>query len=175
MERGDRLAVRVIRPAGEADLPGILAIVNHAIEHTTAHFDLVARTPEQQRAWMQERVAAGLPVLVAAEGAALLGFGSYGPFRSRAAYARTVEHSVYVAEAARGRGVGRALLGALIEHARAQGVHVMVGGLDGSNAASLAFHRALGFREAGRLAQVGWKFGRWLDLVFMHRILEEAQ
>lgn len=163
----------MIRAAERADLPGILAIVNQAIEHTTAHFDTAARTPAQQEQWYDERRGAGLPVLVAAEGERVLGFGSYGPFRARAAYERTVEHSVYVAEAMRGRGLGRALLGALVEAARGEGRHVMVGGLDASNAASLAFHRAMGFREVGRLPQVGWKFGRWLDLVFVQRILEE--
>jgi phosphinothricin acetyltransferase len=113
-------------------------------------------------------------VLVAVEGGAgdkVLGYASYGPFRAFDGYRQTVEHSVYVAEGARRRGVAFALLLALEERARAGGMHVMIGGVAADNASSLALHRKLGFVETGRMPEVGQKFGRWLDLVFMQKLL----
>ena len=97
----------------------------------------------------------------------MAGFASYGPFRDKAAYLHTVEHSVYVAEGSRSNGVGRMLLGALLDHARGRGVHVMIGVLDADNTASRAFHKNLGFVESAVLPEVGRKFGRWLDVVFV--------
>jgi len=160
-----------IRDATEADLPGILAIFNEAIRNTTAVWHVEEATLEARRAWLRERQGRGLPVLVAAEGDAVLGFASYGDFRPFAGYALTVEHSVYVDPAAQGRGLGRALLAALVARAEAAGLHVMVAGIEAGNAASIALHRAVGFTEAGVLRQVGRKFDRWLDLLFMQKIL----
>jgi L-amino acid N-acyltransferase YncA len=113
-------------------------------------------------------------VLVATEGAAVLGFASYGSFRPWEGYKHTVEHSVYVDAAARGKGVGRVLLSALIDHATASGKHVMVAGIDASNAVSIRLHETLGFITAGTLTQVGRKFDRWLDLLFMQRLLSSG-
>jgi L-amino acid N-acyltransferase len=161
-----------IRAAEPRDVPAILAITNHAILHSTALFEYDARTLADQQAWFAEKTDGGWPVLVADDGAGAIGFASYGPFRARPAYAATVEHSIYVADGQRGRGVGVALMRALIETARRERRRVMVGGIDGSNDASIAFHGRLGFVEVGRMPQVGWKFDRWLDLVFMQIILE---
>jgi phosphinothricin acetyltransferase len=161
-----------IRPAEEGDLPAILEIVNHAIVHTTAMYEYRPRDLDQQRAWLEEKRAGGWPVLVApAHEGGVAGFGSLGQFRPRACYDKTAEHSVYVARERRGQGYGRRILGALAEAARDRGFHTLVGGVDSENAASLAFHRALGFEEAGRMREVGWKFDRWLTLVFMQKIL----
>jgi L-amino acid N-acyltransferase YncA len=171
-----------VRAAGEGDLPGILAIYNHAVEHTTAIWNDALVDLDNRRAWWRARVDAGLPVLVAVEaggsgasasgdGAAVLGYASYGPFRPFDGYRHTVEHSVYVAQAARRRGVARALVTALIADARATGLHAMLGGIAADNEASLRLHAALGFVETGRLPEVGQKFGRWLDLVFMQKLL----
>ncbi|MEM9726067.1 MAG: N-acetyltransferase family protein [Pseudomonadota bacterium] len=127
--------------------------------------------------WVEARRAAGFPVLVAENAApapttsVALGYASFGPFRPHAAYARTVEHSVYVSSSVRRRGVGQALLKALITRAKAAGAHAMIGGLEAGNIASVALHESHGFEEVGRLPEVGRKFDRWLTLVLMQRRL----
>jgi len=164
-----------IRDATEADLPGILAIFNQAIRDTTAVWHLEPATLEARRQWLLDRQGRGLPVLVAAEGETVLGFASYGDFRPFAGFALTVEHSVYVDPAAQGRGLGGALLRALAERARDAGLHVMVAGIEAGNTTSIALHRRAGFQEAGVLRQVGRKFDRWLDLLFMQKFLQEPE
>jgi L-amino acid N-acyltransferase YncA len=160
-----------VADAGEAHLPGILAIYNHAVIHTTAIWNDAVVDLENRRQWWRGRREAGFPVLVAVEGGQVLGYASYGPFRPFDGYRQTVEHSVYVAEGARRRGVARALLQALQVEARRAGMHVMLGGIAADNAASLKLHAALGFEETARLPDVGQKFGRYLDLVFMQKVL----
>ena len=160
-----------IRDASEGDLPRILEITNEAIANTTAIWSTAPATLDARRTWMRDRQARGFPVLVATEGEAVLGFASYGDFRAWDGYLHTVEHSIYVAPEAQGRGLGRALLDGLVERAAAQGKHVMVAGIEATNAASIALHRRAGFEEAGRLRQVGRKFGRWLALLFMEKLL----
>ena len=161
-----------VQPAGEAHLSGILAIYNHAVEHTTAIWNDVLVDLENRRAWWRGRTEAGFPVLVAVEGEDVLAYASYGPFRAFDGYRRTVEHSVYVAEGARRRGVASALLAALEAEARRAGMHVILGGIAADNEASLRLHERLGFVETGRMPQVGQKFGKWLDLVFMQKVLD---
>jgi L-amino acid N-acyltransferase YncA len=160
----------LIRDATEADLPGILAIYNHVIATSSAVYTETPATLDDRKAWFAARRAAGYPVRIAMENS-LLGFASFGDFRPWPGYALSVEHSVFVHEAARGRGVGAALVQRLIDDAGALGKHVMIGGIDAGNAASIALHRKLGFTEAGRLREVARKFGNWLDLVFMQRML----
>lgn len=166
----------VIRDATEADLPPILDIANHAVLHTTAVWSVVPDTLDVRRAWFAARRDRGFAVLVATDGdgGAVRGFASFGDFRPWDGYLHTVEHSLYVHPDVQGRGVGRALLGALIGRAAALDKHVMVAGIEANNAASLGLHRNLGFAEAGRLREVGRKFDRWLDLVFMQRTLTPA-
>ena len=162
----------IVRAADRAhDGAAMLAIVNDAILNTTAWYEYAPWDDDRLSSWFDAKLAGGWPLLVAEVDGHTLGFACFGSFRHRPAYARTVEHSVYVAAAARGRGVGHRLLDALIAEARARALHVMIGGVDAANEASLAFHRAAGFVEAGRLAEVGWKFGRWLDLIFMQKLL----
>jgi phosphinothricin acetyltransferase len=160
----------LIRDGTEGDLPGILAIYNHVIAHTTAVYTETPAPLADRQAWFAARRAGSFPVLVADDGGAI-GFASFGDFRPWPGYARSVEHSVHVAEAARGRGVGSALVRRLIDEARARDKHVMVGGIDAANAASIALHRKLGFVEAGVLREVAQKFGHWLDLLFMQKML----
>ena len=157
----------IIRDAVEGDLPAILEIYNHAIATSTAvyYFDPVDLA--ERCRWFEARLAAGYPVLVAEVEGMVAGFGSFGDWRVPTGYAWTVEHSVYVEQAFRGRGIGSAMLRALIERARAIGKHVMIGGVDADNVASLALHEKLGFRRAGHFQEVGRKFERWLDLVFV--------
>jgi phosphinothricin acetyltransferase len=168
MAAGERVEIRA---ASEADLPGIMAIYNRAVAHTTAIWNDVVADLENRRAWWRGRVDAGFPVLVAVEGGTVLGYASYGPFRAFDGYRHTAEHSVYVAEAARRRGVAEALMRALEAEARRAGLHVMLGGIAADNEPSLRLHAKLDFTETARMPQVGRKFGRWLDLVFMQKTL----
>ena len=163
----------MLRPATRADVPAILSIYNEAVLNTTASYDLAPSSVESRLNWFDAREQKGQPVFVWDQAGEVLGWASYGPFREKAGYAYTAEHSVYVSPAAQGKGLGRALLGALIEHARAAGLHVLVGGLDADNAASLGLHAALGFERVAHFRQVGRKFGRWLDLVFVELRLDD--
>ncbi|MCT1459594.1 N-acetyltransferase family protein [Aestuariimicrobium sp. p3-SID1156] len=162
----------IIRAATTDDLPAITAIYNTAGVATTASYDLSPVTVADRAAWLQAKQRRRFPVLVATEmdshgDQQVVGFASYGPFRDKAGYDFTVEHSVYVSTEHRAMGVGRMLMSALVDHARGQGIHAMVGVLDAGNEASIAFHEKLGFTESGRLHEVGRKFGTWLDVVLM--------
>lgn len=161
----------LIRPATEADLPAITDIYNEAGVGTTASYDLEPVSVAERREWMRHKSVAGFPVLVAEDEGHVVGFAAYGPFRDKAGYRHTVEHSVYVAQGERAHGVGRLLMRALVDRARGDGLHTMVGVLDADNEASVAFHTRLGFVEVGRMPQVGRKFDRWLDAVFVQLML----
>lgn len=161
-----------IRPATEQDLAAITAIYNEAGVGTTASYDLEPVEVAERRRWLANKTNSNFPVLVATSEGEVLGFAAYGTFRDKAGYARTVEHSVYVAAGRRAAGVGRMLMLALIDRAHGDGVHVMVGVLDADNEASMTFHRRLGFEEVGRLREVGRKFDRWLDAVFVQLTLD---
>jgi len=161
----------VIRDARAGDVPDILAIWNPLIRDTAVTFTSEEKTSEGLGALIAGRQAAGQGVLVAEAEGAVAGFASYGTFRSGPGYAHTVEHTVILAPSARHRGIGRELMLALETHARDAGHHAMIGGVSGENAAAIAFHRALGYRIVGTLPEVGRKFGRWLDLVLMQKLL----
>jgi L-amino acid N-acyltransferase YncA len=154
-----------------ADAVQILAILNDAIVTSTALWDYVPRPPEAMTSWFAAKEAGRFPVIGAVDHEGmLLGFGTYGPFRAWPAYKYSVEHSVYVHRDHRGRGIGRQLLGAVIERARAQQYHTLIAGIEASNAASKALHREFGFEPCGVVRHAGFKFGRWLDLEF-HQLL----
>ncbi|MEY2757621.1 MAG: L-methionine sulfoximine/L-methionine sulfone acetyltransferase [Pseudomonadota bacterium] len=159
-----------ILDAEDAHLPGIAAIFNHAVRETFSIWSEAETTVDLRRQWMDARLAAGFPVVVAVDPAApldVLGYGSFGTFRDFPGYARTVEHSVYVAANMQRRGIGGMLLAELVVRARGKGMEAMVGGVDSSNAASIRLHEQAGFEIQGQLKGVGRKFGRRLDLVFM--------
>lgn len=157
----------------ERHASAILAILNEAIVHSTALYDYHPRPPGSMAGWFAAKAAGGFPVIgLEGEDGTLHGFASYGVFRAWPAYKYTVEHSIYVDAAHRGRGVGAQLLQALVERARSQEVHVLVGAIDANNHASIALHRRHGFTHAGTIAQAGFKFGRWLDLAFYQRTLD---
>jgi L-amino acid N-acyltransferase len=163
-----------ILDADETRLPGITAIFNHAVRETFSIWSETETTIDLRRAWLQARNSAGFPVIVAVDDARpdeVLGYGSFGLFRDFPGYARTVEHSVYVAPAAQRRGIGRAILAELIARAQAKGLEAMVGGIDSANAGSIALHEQAGFEIQGILKGVGRKFGKRLDLVFMVKAL----
>lgn len=161
----------IIRPAAEADLPAIREIYNDAVVNSVAIWNDAVVDLANRRQWFGARVAQGFPVLVAAAEGTAIGYASFGDFRAFDGYRFTVEHSVYVASEARRRGAASALIAALVERARELGKHVMIGGIAGENEASIRLHRKLGFVESARMPEVGFKFGRWLDLVFMQRKL----
>ncbi len=151
----------------------ILGIFNEAIENSTALYDYKLRTAADMQAWFDAKERNNYPVIcIEDDSGELLGFASYGQFRERPAYKYTVEHSVYVDARFRGRGVGRKLLEATIEAAARQDYHVLVGGIDASNATSIKLHESLGFTSCGIVRQAGFKFGRWLDLAFYQLILQ---
>ncbi|PAU63425.1 GNAT family N-acetyltransferase [Pseudomonas sp. PIC25] len=161
-----------IRDATDADLAGILEIYNDAVLNTTAIWNEKTVDLANRRAWLAERNARGYPVLVAVdEQDQVLGYASFGDWRTWDGYRHTVEHSVYVKNDHVGAGIGKALMRALIDRARALGKHVMVAGIESENRASIHMHQQLGFVHVGQLREVGTKFGRWLDLTFMQLII----
>lgn len=161
----------LIRPATEADVPAILAIYNDAVAHSTAIWNETPSDLEGRRAWLRERQGRGFPILVADDAGQVVGYASFGDFRPFEGYRITCEHSVYVAQGARRRGMGTALVAALIEEARKLGKQAMVGAIDAANADSIGLHEKLGFVEVARMPGVGTKFGRKLDLVLMQKTL----
>ncbi|MDB9526374.1 GNAT family N-acetyltransferase [Oscillatoria sp. CS-180] len=162
----------MIRPAEESDLSAILDIYNDAILNTTAVYDYQPHTLSMRQNWFAAKQAGGFPVLVAELENHVAGFAALGTFRTWDAYRYTAENSVYVAPHCRGRGIGKRLLGRLIEEAQMMGLHAIVAGIDADNAVSLKLHEHYGFQEVAHFRQVGYKFDRWLDLKFLQRIFE---
>lgn len=159
-----------LRLATVDDAPALRRIYNHEVEHSTVTFDIVPRTLEEQRRWITDRDGAHGIVVAELDGE-VAGYASLSPFRPKAAYRTTVEDSVYVDERARGAGVGRALLEEIIALAAARGFHTVVAHIVGGHDASIALHRACGFRVVGTEREVGRKFGQWLDVIVMQRML----
>jgi L-amino acid N-acyltransferase len=160
-----------IRDATEEDLEGLVVIYNEVIATSTAIYSNVPVTLEDRRQWWRTRTAQGYPVLVARDDAGVAGLASFADFRAWPGYRFTVEHSVHVRADGRGRGIGTLLVQALLSRAAALGKHVMIGGVDAANAASIRFHERLGFQRSAHLREVGHKFDRWLDLVFLQRMI----
>lgn len=158
----------IIRQAELRDIAPILAFWNPLVRETSVTFTTVEKTSEALSADFTTR---GPAFQVAEEADTVLGFASYGAFRSGPGYAHTAEHTVILAPSARGRGIGRALMTRLEGVARAAGIHVLVAGVSGENMGAIAFHRAIGFAEVARMPEVGLKFGRWMDLVLLQKSL----
>ena len=165
--------MHIVSCSFEIHAEAILAILNEAIVTSTALYDYVPRPAASMRSWFRAKEDGAFPVIGMEDAAgALLGFASYGVFRPYPANKYSVEHSVYVHPAHRGRGIARVLMQRLIERAREQGYHVLVGGIDARNATSVALHERLGFRHAGTIEQAAFKFGAWCDLAFYQLILD---
>jgi phosphinothricin acetyltransferase len=163
-----------IRNAVDADMPALRDLYNALIPTTTVAWTDALQTLRERRAWFRRQQRFGYPVLVAEAATEVVGFAAYGSFRGSGkwpGYRHTVEHTIHVREDSHGRGVGRALLEALIDRAQNADVHVMVAAIDATNTGSIAFHVRLGFVIVARMPEVGRKFDRWLDLVLMQRIL----
>ncbi len=160
-----------LHDAAEADLAGLMAIYNEVVASSTAIFSHQPVTLDERRHWWQTRIAQGYPVLVARDAQGVAGFSTFGDFRPWPGYRFSVEHTVHVRAADRGRGVGTLLVQALFARAATLGKHTMIAGVDAANAPSIRFHERLGFSKAGLLREVGYKFDRWLDLVFLQRAI----
>ncbi len=161
----------ILRPATGADAARIAAIWNPQIRDTAATFNSVEKSTEEIAELIERRIAAGRGFFVAEEAGEILGFASYDQFRAGVGYARTMEHTIILAATAAGQGIGRALLQEIETHARQAGVHSIFAGVSGENPAGLAFHAALGYSTVATLPQVGFKFGRWMDLHLMQKLL----
>lgn len=160
-----------IRTAEKKDFPVLLELMNEAIMNSTTIYAYEPRNQTYIENWFSEKEKNNFPVLVYEINGESMAFGSFGKFRTGDAYQFTVEHSIYVHRNSQNQGVGKKLLIALIEKAKKDRYHAMVGGIDAENQKSIEFHKKLGFQEVGRLPEVGFKFDRWLDLVFMQLLL----
>lgn len=161
----------IIREADEQDLRAILNIYNDAILNTTSVYNYEAHTLDMRREWFEHKKKEHLPVFVSVQGTEVTGFSTYGPFRIWAAYKYTAEVSVYIHPEHRGKGIARLLYPPLFERAEQQQLHALVAGIDADNRASIKLHQHFGFTQVGHFKEVGYKFGKWLDLIFMQRNL----
>jgi phosphinothricin acetyltransferase len=164
-----------IRDAELDDLPAVTALYNELLGTTTFTYTEHPQSLDERTASFEARRSRGFPTLVASDGGVVVGTAGFGDFRDSLrwpGYRFTAEHSVNVFANAWGKGVGQALMRALLERAGALGVHAMIGAVDATNMRSLAFHAELGFVEVARLPEVGWKHGRWLDLVLVQRFID---
>jgi len=162
------------RPATVDDAADLLRIYNHEVEHSVVTFDLVPRTLAEQRSWIADRSGAHAVIVAerdGSDGGGVVGFAALSPYRDRPAYATTAETSIYVEEDSRGQGVGRTLLAELVSTARAHGFHALIARIVGGHEASIALHESAGFEIVGHEREVGRKFGRWLDVVLLERLL----
>lgn len=160
-----------VRLASPDDSEAIREIYNTEVLTSTATFDLVPRSKSEQQAWLHARSGAHAVMVAEAESGAVIGFGSLSPYRERPAYSTTVEDSVYVHRDHQGEGVGRAVLGELVDLASMHGFHTVMARIVSGHEASIALHAALGFEQVGTEREIGRKFGRWLDVVVMQRML----
>jgi L-amino acid N-acyltransferase YncA len=171
VKRAQVKTMLAIDNASRRDLPQILAIYNEVIRNSTAVYSEEEFTPARGETWFDTKIGNGFPMIVARDASGITGFGTFGEFRAWPCYRHSVEHSVHVRLDRRGQGIGRALVVELMARAAAMGKHVMIAGIDADNAVSVRLHRGLGFTNVGHFHEVGFKFGRWLDLVFMQCIL----
>jgi L-amino acid N-acyltransferase len=162
-----------IRDAVECDVPGILEIYNDVIANSTAIYTEKPVSLPDRLAWFKARQEQKYPVLVATDATGVLGFISFGDFRAWPCYQYSVEHSVHVRADRRGRGIGGALLEVIVPRASALGKHVLIAGIDADNRSSIKLHARAGFTHVAHFREVGRKFDRWLDLVFMQRFLNQ--
>ncbi len=161
----------MIRPAAARDAAEVAKIWNKVIRDSAITFNSVEKTESELVRLFITKAEQGHGFFVAEEEGAVLGFATYGQFRGGAGYARTMEHTVILGDKARGRGLGRELMGVVEDHARDGGAHSIFAGVSAENEDGISFHAAMGYNEVARLSEVGWKFDRWIDLVLMQKLL----
>ena len=161
----------LVRTATIHDLPAMTVIYNDIIANTTAVYDYEPHTMEMREKWFATKQEQGFPIFVAEEDKLIVGFSSFGTFRAWAGFKNTVENSIYVAAEHRGKGIGKLLLPPLIEAAKELKLHAIVAGIDATNNISIELHKKFGFTEVAHFKEVGYKFDRWLDLVFLELIV----
>jgi len=160
-----------IRPAERGDCPGILDIYNDAVLTTTATYDYNPRSLTHREAWFDDHQKTGLPIFVAVDGKKIAGWSAINHYHDRVGYRFTGENSVYIAPDWRGKGVGKLLMEPIIEAGREYGLHAIIAAIDATNEASLRLHRGFGFLPVGHFKKVGYKFGRWLDVIYLELLL----
>jgi len=160
-----------IRDAREEDLQAILDIYNDVIVNTTAVYSEKPHTLEMRKNWYDDRINNNFPVFIADINGQIAGFSSFGHFRVWPCYRYTVEISVYVEQSHRGKGISKVLLGALIDRAAAINIHAIIAGISADNEISIRLHQSFGFKEVADFKEVGYKFGRWLDLKFFELLI----
>jgi L-amino acid N-acyltransferase len=156
-----------IRTYRDTDASAIREIINDSILNTSHNYDYHPKTLEEVQQLFAEKIRDGFPILIGEVEGQVLGYATYGKFRAKPGYSKTLEHSIYLNEKAQGKGLGSEMMRQLIELAKAQGYHMMIAGMDSENVGSYRFHERLGFRETARMPEVSFKFGKWLTLVFM--------
>lgn len=162
----------ILRNAREDDLEAILEIYNDVIINTTAVYSEKPHTLQMRSQWYHERVNNNFPVYVAVADGKIAGFSSFGHFRAWPCYRYTVEVSVYVEKSFRGKGISKILLRALIDRAKVMNIHAVIAGISADNEISINLHQSFGFREVANFKEVGYKFGRWLDLKFLELLID---
>jgi L-amino acid N-acyltransferase len=162
----------IIRKAELKDVPIITEIYNDIVLNTTAVYAYEPFTLENRQAWFEDKMAHNFPVFVAEEDGQVIGFSTYGSFRAAPAYLHSVENTIHIHLDYTGRGVGKLLMPPIIEAAKAQKMHTMLAGIEATNTGSIKFHQGFGFEQVALFKSVGYKFNRWLDLVFMQLMLD---
>jgi phosphinothricin acetyltransferase len=157
----------LIRSYQPSDAPAVREIINDSILHTSHNYDYHPKSLEEVDLLFAEKIKDGFPVLIGEVNGEVLGYATYGKFRAKPGYSKTLEHSIYLNEKAQGKGLGSEMMSQLIGKAKEQGYHMMIAGMDSENLGSYRFHSRLGFRETARMPEVSFKFGQWLTLVFM--------
>ena len=162
-----------IRAASPEDLSAIMEILNYEILNTSSNYDETPKTLQEMEIWFEDKIKNNYPVLVAVQDGKVAAYATYGRFRNKYGYRFSAEHSVYVAKAHRASGIGTELFKVLIQKAKEQNYHSLIAGIDASNKGSIRFHEKFGFKEVGRIPESAYKFGKWLDLIFMQKMLSD--
>lgn len=162
----------LIRPYQQSDAPAILDIINDSILYTSHNYDYEPKTLSELMKLFEEKISGDYPILVGEVAGEIGGYATYGRFRAKPGYNKTIEHSIYLNKKAQSKGLGTAMMRQLIEIAAGKDFHVMIAGMDSENTGSYQFHERLGFKEVARFPEVGFKFGKWQTLVFMQLILK---
>ena len=162
----------LIRSYRHEDAQAVMEIINDFILHTSHNYDYEPKKLDEVEKLFEEKTKDGYPILVGEVDNEVVGYATFGRFRAKPGYDKTIEHSIYLNKKAQSKGMGTAMMRQLINIAEKDGYHVMIAGMDSENAGSYQFHERLGFREVARFSEVGYKFGKWLNLVFMQLILK---